>query len=236
MGVGQHRRFRGRGVAGARQHCSVGGRALQRLFGAGHPRDLFGRGADHNDGIAYRAGLDRKGDRIPKTFFEYKLATRVFGCCHEILHCMFAHCTQLHHLSKKGVVKYADGKELPFDNETFQRSMDAVINAILVASNVGEIDPAFVLDIRIPADMSVLDAYRVMYVKQPPQPKSQPTPGGKPGGYDEHLRPGQAEGKDENEAEGGRNRKNGVRLWPLRWRPRACRAVCPARWNGSLGS
>ena len=49
MRIGKDRSFLGRGIAGAREHGVLGRRALQKLFGARHARDLFGRGADDND-------------------------------------------------------------------------------------------------------------------------------------------------------------------------------------------
>ena len=61
MRVGQDRSFLGRGIAGALEDGVIGGGALQQLFRARHARDLFGRGACDNNGIAHRAVLERKG-------------------------------------------------------------------------------------------------------------------------------------------------------------------------------
>ena len=172
----------------------------------------------------------------PEPFFDkYTLGNRVFIGCHEIIHAMLGHCAQLYNISKKGHIDYADGTRLPFDNDQFQRSMDCVINAMLVEGKVGDKPDDACLDQRVPATMSVLDAYRVIYKKKPGQGKGDgkgqaggagSTPGSNPGNFDQHLKPGGGTGQDANEAMSDRNETE--------WKTAVAAALASAKLQGRL--
>jgi predicted metal-dependent peptidase len=143
----------------------------------------------------------------PEWFFALTLDERLFVCCHEIEHAMYGHAGTGWILSKQGHITYSDGVSLPYDGDLMNRAMDYVINDQLVVAKIGTMPengchwPALVN-----GDMSVLDAYRLIYKQQQGGGKSrngQPKTGG--GGlpgepFDKLLRPGQGRGKSANKA------------------------------------
>lgn len=176
----------------------------------------------------------------PATFFAMRLEERVFVCCHEIGHAMFGHCTQLHNLTIAGKIRYPDGVALELDNEQFQIAMDLVLNDMLVQSSIGAMpldakgepmcwhDPA-----TVNMNMSVLDAYRKIYKKQPQSggggkgpPGGGKGAGGAPRPFDKHLTPGQGQGKTPGEAASDRNEQA--------WKNAINAAIHAAKTQGKL--
>ena len=186
----------------------------------------------------------------PASYFEkYNLDERIFINGQEILHNIFDHPGLFAALARAGTITYPDGTTLPYDDNTMQRSADMVLNAILVDSKIGSkpadacYDPS-----QVNGDMSVVNAYRVVYEdqqkhggskkpKQQPgqspeqgQGPGQPDPNGQgkppPGSFDNHLSPGEGDGKDEATAAGERNE--------AAWKTGVDAAMQSARLQGKL--
>lgn len=167
---------------------------------------------------------------------EFDISEQVFVACHEVLHATFGHCTLMYNARKRGVIPYPDGTTLPFDNATIQHAADYVINANLVEGKVGKMPNGAIYDARlIPASMSVLDAYRVLYQlpaydqRKPNKGKpgsGPPSPGSGAGGFDEHIDPGAKDGTPTNEAISNRNETE--------WRNAVAGALASAKLQGTL--
>lgn len=126
----------------------------------------------------------------PDTFFKLSLKERLFCIVHEIVHNVYDDINTRKRLIKSGELRYADGTVLPYDESTFQRSMDFRINDMLIESRIGDMPKDIVVDgkeyklchdkkIGVAAD-SVFDIYRKHY-----DPDNS---GG--GGFDQVLSPG----------------------------------------------
>lgn len=156
----------------------------------------------------------------PNKFFTmFDLGEQVFVACHEILHCTFGHCTLFYNARKRGSIPYPDGFTLPYDEGTMQYAADYVINANLVEGKIGKLPPPEKggrLHKLVSANMTVLDAYRVLYRQQPSQGS----------GFDEHIDPGMMEGETANEAISKRNETE--------WRNAVAGAMASARLQGTL--
>lgn len=161
------------------------------------------------------------GDRLilnPETFFKLPLPQRVFIVAHEIMHCILNHCAMMYTWHKQKTVGYPDGKKLEYNQQLMNIALDCVINDILIDANVGEFVPegCHKPELITKAD-SGADAYRKLFKQaqggsgggggQPGQgsgqnPSGEPSDGQK--GFDEHLLPGEIEGKNPVEAMGER--------------------------------
>jgi hypothetical protein len=100
----------------------------------------------------------------PDTYFDtkrYNIHNRVFIGCHEILHDIFDHCGIAYECQKAGKVAFPDGTTLPYEDDYSQKAMDYVVNAILVASQIGEMPKDALFDKNIATENdSWIDAYR----------------------------------------------------------------------------
>lgn len=144
----------------------------------------------------------------PDTFFEYSLPERVFITAHEIVHNILDDVNLLHRCNTSGKVPMNDHSSRPFDNETMQKAMDARINAMLVESRIGQMPKDAIFEKDVKGSDSVLDIYQGMYDKKFPKGgKNQPSnaPGPNPGGFDQVLAPGQANGQSPHKAAAARN-------------------------------
>jgi predicted metal-dependent peptidase len=168
--------------------------------------DRDGLQAWFTDKIPVAATDDKFMYLNPVVFFVYLLDERIFISVHEILHCMFNHCGLFYRLQKDGHIRYTDGIVLPFVIDIMQIAADCVINDILVRADVGKMPAnAWHLPNIIKGDMSVLDAYRILYKM------SKKNGGGgrqlpvKGKSFDVHLPPGGGSGKTPAQAESERN-------------------------------
>jgi predicted metal-dependent peptidase len=145
----------------------------------------------------------------PEKFFNLTLPQRVYAAAHEIGHNMFGDVELLHRCSKAGVVPMNDGSKLPFDSDTFQRSLDYRLNALLDESKIGERHPDWCHDPECKPTDSFLDTYKRHYKKKPDPDGDIPGEGndtqggnsqgkGSPG--DEILPPGNSVDEDPNAA------------------------------------
>ncbi len=151
----------------------------------------------------------------PDTFFQMTLPERVFVLAHEVCHNARGDCEMLHRVSASGKVPMYDGTSLPFDDETIQTSMDAVINAWLKESDIGDPPACGHFDDKVTGSDSFLDVYKKYYKKKPEGGEDgQPKPGkGKGGGFDTLTKPGALTGKDPAKAASQRsNDKWGVEM------------------------
>jgi predicted metal-dependent peptidase len=138
----------------------------------------------------------------PDTFFKYNNSERVFICCHEIMHCVWDHCGQMHKFMRTGKIVYQDGTTLPYDQQTMNIATDLVINDMLIEAKVGTFNKDWLHDPSVAtANDSAIDAYKKVYQANPPGK------GGKPGGngpkgssFDEHMAPGTSQGKSPDQA------------------------------------
>lgn len=128
----------------------------------------------------------------PEPFFALKLSERVFITAHEIMHCILNHCSVGHVLRRSGRVKYANGDELPYNQQAMNAAMDYVINDTLIQSHVGTFPSMGLHDPKI-ATMAdnFLDTYRKVY---------EDNPQGGSAGFDVLLDPGSAQGQDPGKA------------------------------------
>jgi predicted metal-dependent peptidase len=131
----------------------------------------------------------------PEPFFALPLDERVFILAHEILHCVFNHCGVTLPMHRSKIVKFKDGKTLPYDAEQMNMAMDYVINDVLVQDKIGKF-PSIggCHDIKIATkDDNFLDTYRKIYDPQQ-QGKGGGGNGGK-GSFDVLLPPGAGQGQ-----------------------------------------
>lgn len=149
----------------------------------------------------------------PATFFKRPLKHRVYICCHEIAHCIFDHCGIGYHLQKLGKIVYPDGIVLPYDNDISQVSCDCLINDMLIRGKVGEVPPdAIHGEAGITYEDDFFSAYRKLFEQTFGKVgkggglknyASKLTP--KSNSFDEHLPPGQPQGKSSQKAQEERN-------------------------------
>ena len=142
----------------------------------------------------------------PDTFFKYNLNERIFICAHEIMHCIWNHCGLMHQFQRRGKISYPDGTSLPYDQQTMNIAADFVINDCLIESKVGAYNMDWLHDksIAVFSD-AVIDAYRKVFKKYPPQGGGGSGNGPTGKGFDEHLAPGSSQGKDPQKAMSQRN-------------------------------
>jgi len=171
----------------------------------------------------------------PDTFFQFNLNMRVFILVHEIFHCIWNHLALMYNLSKRGKVSFPDGTTLPYDAETMNIAADLVINDLLIESHVGEM-PALngkqvgMHDKSLACSKdSAIDAYKKVYKRSPPPPPGGQGPCTNRGlgqGFDTHLKPGQGQGKEANQAVQDRNEAE--------WQTQVASAMNAARLQGKL--
>lgn len=123
----------------------------------------------------------------PEGYFDERKWTddhRVFALAHEVLHVMREDIPARYACLTVGFVNVprtpvCPTGQLPFNDGIYQRAMDAVINATLVADNVGKPLPGVVLHPAITPDMSTGQAYAILYQENQgkSQGKSQPGQG-----------------------------------------------------------
>lgn len=151
----------------------------------------------------------------PDTFFKFSLPKRLFIVAHEIMHCVFNHCVIMYNYHQAGYVTYSDGKKLPYSQELMNVALDYIINDVLIDAKVGEFDKEWLHkpELVTKADSGV-DAYRKLFKSQPPpppqgSPSKQPpdltSAGNNQKGFDEHLKPGESQGKNPVEASNERS-------------------------------
>lgn len=157
----------------------------------------------------------------PDTYFkDYSLSERVFILAHEVCHAMLNHAVVLHRNRITGKVKFSNGDQLPYDEETMQIAADHVINAMLDESKIGKTPKDAMLDkARVPHTMSVIEAYRVIYKNKPPQP------GGR-SGFDIVLKPGTCDGEHPTVGEQKRN--------DTEWKTAVAAAIIVQKTQGKL--
>jgi predicted metal-dependent peptidase len=127
----------------------------------------------------------------PDKFFSYTLNERVFIIVHEIMHCILDHMGQMHHFTRTGKVNFSNGKSLPYDPKLMNVATDLVINDMLISSKIGQFNKDWLHDPKIATgNDSAIDAYAKVF-------KQDKNGGGGQGqGFDQHLPPGAASGKD----------------------------------------
>lgn len=137
----------------------------------------------------------------PDTFFELRLPERVFVLAHEVAHNARGDVEALNRCSQAGKIPLSNGTSLPFDEEIAQKAMDAVINAWLIESDIGEPPPNGWYDSKVAGSDSWTDVYG-KYFKKKPEGDGDGKPGNKPGkggsGFDKLAKPGALTGKDPN--------------------------------------
>lgn len=181
----------------------------------------------------------------PTWFFKLTLDEQLFVACHEVEHAMYGHAGLGYSLSKEGSIRYQDGVSLPYDSDLMNVAMDYVINDQLVQAKIGKMPQGGChWPQKVNGDMGVLDAYRAIYKKPPPNPQSKsggdPSEGGQPGQpkgnpsngpgqpFDKLLRPGQGRGKSANQAASERSQSE--------WDTAITAAMEAAKLRGQLPS
>lgn len=169
----------------------------------------------------------------PDTFFKFNLNERIFIMAHEILHCIMNHMGMMHKMRVIGHVAYADGKRLKYDHGWMNKALDYVINDILMESKVGAMPSKDGQQIGLwdkniaTGKDSGLDCYRKIYKEQKGgQPGGGPGNGDPNGGFDQHLAPGAADGKDPTQANSERNESE--------WATQIAAAANVARAQGKM--
>jgi len=167
----------------------------------------------------------------PDYFFKYPLAERIFMVVHEIMHNIFNHCSLMWMFQTRGKVAYPSGKTLDYDHGLMNEAMDLVINAQLIQAKIGTYRKEWLYDPTgktAGPDDSVIDVYGKLYKQNPPPKKGGGGGGsGKFGqGFDQHLQPGQGQGKDAQDAVNGRN--------PQEWKNAVAAGVAAAKAQGKM--
>jgi predicted metal-dependent peptidase len=115
------------------------------------------------------------GKRIyinPDYFCQFKVLEQVFILAHEVDHMVCGHPVRMKHYARQGTVK---GK--PFDPSWVNICMDYVINARLVSTKVGTINPSWLLEPTVTGEELWEDVYDRLVQPPPPQPPPpQPPP------------------------------------------------------------
>lgn len=142
----------------------------------------------------------------PVTYFKYSLGERVFIGAHEIMHNILNHIILSRPFQLSGKVPFADGTSLPYDHKVMNVAMDLVINDALVKSKIGTMPNDGWHDPNLAScEDNFVDAYRKVYVDQEKKGGKGGGGGGGSGGggkkgFDQHLPPGAASGKDPGKA------------------------------------
>lgn len=180
-------------------------------------RHIFFKMLCNNDGGHYAvptrsvpvAATDAKNIMInPDTYFKLPLPQRVFVAAHEVVHNVYGDVELLHRCQAADSVPMHDGTKMPFDNKAMQHAMDYRINALLVASKIGELAAGGLLDKDMagPND-SVLDVYKKVYKDLDDKGELGGPDWGGGGGFDIVLRPGASTGQNPSQAASQRNQQ-----------------------------
>ena len=122
------------------------------------------------------AATDGKNIFVGDWFLARPVPERVFVLAHEVLHAVFDHMARSHQYALRGF-----GMDLlPFSHGRANLAMDAVINAALLASQIGQMPQGGVYRCREDMERTWDDVYIEM--DEPPE-------GQDPQGFDEHLPP-----------------------------------------------
>lgn len=179
-------------------------------------RHIFFKLLCNNDGGYYCvptrkvpvAATDGKNIMVnPDTFFKkYALKERVFITAHEVVHNVYGDVELLHRCQATEKVPMHDGTSLPFDNKAMQLSMDYRINALLVASRIGDLPTGAFYDKKIAvANDSVLDVYKKVYKDLDDKGELGGPDWGGGEGFDLVMKPGASTGQQPAQAASQRN-------------------------------
>lgn len=145
----------------------------------------------------------------PDTFFALTLMERVFVVCHEISHCVGDHCGMGYQMKKRGEIVMGT-KRLPYDPGHANVVQDLIINDMLIEAQFGTFNKNWLHDTeKATFKDDWVEVYFKTYKKKPPGKKPPPgegepcedgsTSGGntpmEPGQFDQHLDPGESQGK-----------------------------------------
>jgi predicted metal-dependent peptidase len=151
----------------------------------------------------------------PSEFFALTLMERVFAVFHEVSHCVGDHCGMGYQMKKRGEI-ICGNKKLLFDPMHANIVQDYIINDMLIESQFGQFKKGWLWDKSI---ATYMDDWVEVYFKTYKTPGKNPNgpgkgPAGKgtqpsndpdkqtdpaPGQFDQHLDPGQSEGKTPEE-------------------------------------
>lgn len=141
----------------------------------------------------------------PVPFFQLPLLQRVFVVLHETMHEMLNHVRLGYAFHAKGEIKLGNAT-LPYDHDFANEVQDYVINAILIASGLGEFNPLWLYDTDIATDQDQwIEVYFRHWKNKDEKRKSGATEfgSGEPGSpqqFDAHLPPGAGEGQQPQDA------------------------------------
>jgi predicted metal-dependent peptidase len=136
--------------------------------------DRNGEHAWFTDQIPTAATDDKLLYINPEWYFQLSLDERIFVNCHEIEHAMFGHCGLFFMLAKQEEIRYSDGVTLSVNPEMLNVAADYVINAQLVEARIGKMpDGGLHWPERIPPEIGMLEAYRILWEMQKKQQKQQ---------------------------------------------------------------
>jgi predicted metal-dependent peptidase len=137
----------------------------------------------------------------PVYFFKLPLKKRVFVLAHEIMHVVLKHCCLMHMYDNRGEITYPTGKVLPFYWPLANIAADYVINDMLVASKVGELDPEWLHNPNIAnRNMAFIDAYAAVFNAQSGETQEQLKKQSKGGGGGKGK---QGQGQSQGQGQGG---------------------------------
>jgi predicted metal-dependent peptidase len=166
----------------------------------------------------------------PDRFFEFTLDERVFIVAHEIMHCIYNHCSLLLPIRRSGKVKFTDGKSLPYVDNTMQKAMDFIINDTLIADKIGKFPECGLHDPKIATRADgFIDAYRKVYEddqKGGGKGGGGKQPGQAGGGFDQVMDPGSVAGQDPQQAAQQRSQTE--------WDTAVAAALTSAKMQGKL--
>jgi len=164
----------------------------------------------------------------PDTFFgNYTLNQRVFIIAHEILHNIYDHMGVMHRAKHTGKIAYPDGKRLDYQHQLMNVAADLVINDLLIQSQVGVFPQDGLHDTNYGTGQdAVIDVYRKVYQDAQKGGGKGQGPGGGKAGFDQHLEPGQGDGKDPGQAQSERS--------PQEWATAVAAGIASARAQGKL--
>jgi predicted metal-dependent peptidase len=112
----------------------------------------------------------------PEYMASLKVSERVFVLAHEMQHLVSRHCQRMKHYLHEGAVRTK-----PAAMELMNIAADYVINADLVETSVGSINPDWLFDPQISGSELWEDVYERKVIVQPPPPPPPPGQGNKPG-------------------------------------------------------
>lgn len=140
--------------------------------------------------------------RLYTAICEDNVKRSVFIVAHECLHSIFMHMVRAKQWRLTGL------GGLPFDDKVFNFAADYIINALLIADNIGEMPPGCLHDTNITDGTdSLVDVYKKVYEQMPPSGKGSgegegdgdgegsgaSNDIGKAEGFDQHMTPTAAE-------------------------------------------